>query len=150
MLIMLFMFRLEMLILIGSVFVFFIVLKKMGVILLLRYKLLLCLFGICGILLFINYRMELVVDLCEEFVFIMLLMYVSGKFFCCRVLICLIGLIISGWFGLIFLWVFFSIVSVCSGIFGCDYVFGVGERLLVLVLLVILKIVMVSFLVSVG
>lgn len=144
------MFRLETSISIGSVFAFFIVLKKMGVILSSRYKLSSRLFGICGILSFINYRTELVADLREEFVFITLSTYVSGKFFCCRVSICLIGLIILGWFGLIFLRAFFSIVSACSGIFGRDYVFGVGERLSVLVSLVILKIVTVSFLVSVG
>lgn len=144
------MFRLETLTLIGSAPASFIVLKKMGAILLLRHKLLLRLFGTCGILLPINHRTELVADLREELVLTTLLTYASGKLFCCRALICLIGLTTLGWFGLILLRAFFSIASACSGIFGRDYAFGAGERLLVLVLLVTLKTVTVSFLASAG
>lgn len=43
-------------------------------ILLLRYMLLKCLFGMNGMFLLVNYSIELVVDLCEELVLIMLLM----------------------------------------------------------------------------
>lgn len=71
-------------------------------------------------------------------------------FFVLSVLICLIGFILFGWLGLILLCLFLSIVLVCSGILGWDYVFCVGDRLFVLVLLVILNIVMVIFFGSFG
>lgn len=48
-------------------------------------------------------------------------------------------------FGVMLGCVFFSIVSVCIGMFGWVVVFGVGDRLLVLVLFVILNMVMVRF-----
>lgn len=65
-------------------------------------------------------------------------------------MICLIGLILFGIFGLMLLCVFFSMVNVCIGILGCDYVLGVGERLFVLVFFVILNMVKVIFLGSAG
>lgn len=57
------MFIFLMLVLNINVFVFFMVLKKIGVILELIYILLLCLFGMFGRFLLKNYRIELVVDL---------------------------------------------------------------------------------------
>lgn len=74
MLIILFILSLEIFILIGSVLVFFMVLKKIGVILLLSIYLFVCLLGILGILFFINYNIELVVDLCDELVLIIFFM----------------------------------------------------------------------------
>lgn len=43
-----------------------------------------------------------------------------GKFLVLIVLICFSGLIEFGWIGLMLLWVIFSMVRVCSGMFGCD------------------------------
>lgn len=61
-----------------SVLVFFMVLKKIGVILEFMYILLLCLFGMFGKFLLKNYNIEFVVDLCDEFVLIIFFMKVIG------------------------------------------------------------------------
>lgn len=104
MFIILFMFIFFILVLNINVLVFFMVLKKIGVIFELMYILLFCLLGIFGKFLLKNYNIELVVDLCDELVLIILLINVMGYFLFLIFFICVIGFLILGFFGFKFLW----------------------------------------------
>ena len=144
------MFRLETSTSIGSAPASSIVLKKMGAILPPRHKPPPRLFGTCGISSPINHRTEFVADLRDEPVPTTSPTYASGKPFCCRASICLIGPTTPGWSGSIPSRAFFSIASACSGISGRDHASGAGERSSVLVSPVTLKTVTVSFSASAG